>query len=1000
MSGRIIRLAVAVVFTSLPAAMAPQPATAAEPGPKVKAILDQLDSPRGICVIVDDRDAKLAIELAKASELLVYVQLPNAEAVQSARRAVEKTGLLNVRVFVEQGTNDRIHLADNLADIVAAAGADVKVSKEESLRVLRPGGKAFLGEKTIVKPVPKGMDTWSHPYHGPDNNPQSTDRLARAPYLTQFLAEPLFVPMPEVSVAADGRVYRAFGHIAHKANQNPMLNTLLCINAYNGTILWRRPLHEGFMIHRNTMIATPEVFYLGDNESCKMIDPQTGKIQDEIVISKDISDGPVWKWMALPDGVLYALVGGEEVYPHTQRSNTPGMGHWPWGMWEGHDYKNPKTNFGFGRTFVAIDPKTKKTLWRHREDEYMDSRGVCMCAGRIFFYSPEKLLGCLDAKTGKVLWKTSNDDLLKAIGPNGRAQHYVTGYSTTTYIKCNDKYIFFAGPQRARMVVASAKDGKLLWQRDGGNLQLVLRDDAIYAAGPGQTGVILDYATGKELGKLPTRRACTRATGSVDSVFYRASGGTVRINTGTKTAQHIAPMRPPCHDGVIISDGLLFWGPWMCGCQLSLYGHICAGPAGKFFEHSAEDDDRLQQGNGGTASVERFEIKPDDWPAYCGNNGRTCATNVAIPREVTKQWTFQVPTGAMPTAPVIAGGVTFLGDRGGTVWALGKVAGTRRVPSAEILWKANTGGPVYFPPAVAGGRVFAGSADGRVYAFEAATGRLLWSYRVAPVDRRIPAYGKLISTWPVAGGVVVEDGTVYAAAGITHYDGTHVVALDAANGKPKWRNDSSGDLSKKVDCGISLQGDLYLADGELRFLGGNAYETARYDLKTGKCRNQPWDNLNSRFHTAFYPYYPVYGKYLSLDYTFPDRKSLIYDASYEGSRFSNLALFEPLPPGAQEPWKPASRWGRRNPPSKRKAVWQDNSGRRYTGFAASPHILLAAGHARSKPILAAIDIKDGSTVWQQELPATPVKGGVAVDHGGRIVVSLEGGQVLCFAKGV
>ena len=35
----------------------------------------------------------------------------------------------------------------------------------------------------------------------------------------------------------------------------------------------------------------------------------------------------------------------------------------------------------------------------------------------------------------------------------------------------------------------------------------------------------------------------------------------------------------------------------------------------------------------------------------------------------------------------------------------------------------------------------------------------------------------LISAWPVAGGVVVDMGPL--AAGLTHYDGTYIVALDA-----------------------------------------------------------------------------------------------------------------------------------------------------------------------------------------------------------------------------
>ena len=122
-------------------------------------------------------------------------------------------------------------------------------------------------------------------------------------------------------------------------------------------------------------------------------------------------------------------------------------------------------------------------------------------------------------------------------------------------MKCNDQWLFFAGPQRKQMVVASAEDGGLAWTHPHGNLQLVLREDAIYAAGPTTTGLRLDYATGQKLSSLPTRRACTRATGCVDSIFYRTSGGTVRVMTETNTAQHIAPMRPPCQDGVIVSNG-------------------------------------------------------------------------------------------------------------------------------------------------------------------------------------------------------------------------------------------------------------------------------------------------------------------------------------------------------------------------------------------------------------------------------------------------------------
>jgi len=90
---------------------------------------------------------------------------------------------------------------------------------------------------------------------------------------------------------------------------------------------------------------------------------------------------------------------------------------------------------------------------------------------------------------------------------------------------------------------------------------------------------------------------------------------------------------------------------------------------------------------------------------------------------------------------------------------------------------------VRFPPTIWKGRALVGSGDGWVYAFEAQTGRLLWRFRAAPAERKIPVYGSLLSTWPVASGVLVEDGIAYVAAGIVNYDGTYVYALDAATGR-------------------------------------------------------------------------------------------------------------------------------------------------------------------------------------------------------------------------
>uniref|UniRef100_A0A7C2JYY3 Pyrrolo-quinoline quinone repeat domain-containing protein n=1 Tax=Schlesneria paludicola TaxID=360056 RepID=A0A7C2JYY3_9PLAN len=953
-----------------------------------------IDSGKGIVAVLDlpEGGAEGLIARANDSELLIYFQSADAKQVESVRKAAEDAGLLGQRVFIDRVSANAVRLADNIADVVlVATTAKDGVSDEELLRILRPRAVAFVGDRRLTKPVPDGTDDWSHPFHGPDNNPQSQDRHVRGNFQTQFLARPTFSPMPEQTVAAGGRLYKAMGHIAHKANQNEWLNTLLGINAYNGTILWRRPLPEGFMIHRNTMIATDDGLLMGDHESCKIFDGRTGEIRDQITIPKELTDGPVWKWMALQEGTLYALVGNPEVAIETVRSDRPGLGHWPWGMWQGHDYKDPRTAFGYGRTLVAIDLATKKIKWHFRDAEFLDARAVCMNSKHIFCYCPEKFLACIDAATGQLVWRNTDKNLLEAIGPNEKAQLYITGYATSCYMKCNEEFVFFAGPQRKQMAVASTRDGSLAWTHPTGNLQLVLRDDAIWAAGaqnsPG--GVKLDYHTGSVLATLPARRACTRATGCADSIFFRATDGTARIMTDTNTAQHIAPMRPPCQDGVLISNGHLYWGPWMCGCQLSLYGHVALTPA------SAVENDAVGALVVGPdiERVQPLRMVAGDWSTYRGDNARSDVSKIAVPANVELAWTADVCRTDLPTAPVVAGGMVFVADRTGVVQAFNN--------AGKPVWKAYTTGAVFYPPTVAHHRVYVGSADGRVYAFEAATGRSLWTYRVAPQDRRIPIFGKLMSRWPVAGGVVVQDDTVYAAAGFTHYDGTYVVALDAVAGQLKAENSTSGVLSEVANSGISLQGDLTIVDGELQFLAGGEYETSRYDLKTLACLNKPKHDINSQYRTAFYAYYPEYGKFLSLDYTCDDGRTLCHDASYEGSQFTNLVLQKPLPPGVPRDKQEAARWIRRgkNVPTP-EVVWEDKSQRRFTSFVVSRERLLAAGHspkAPDQPFLAAINIADGSEAWTERLPADAVKGGAAIDHSGRIYVSLENGRLLCYA---
>ena len=90
----------------------------------------------------------------------------------------------------------------------------------------------------------------------------------------------------------------------------------------------------------------------------------------------------------------------------------------------------------------------------------------------------------------------------------------------------------------------------------------------------------------------------------------------------------------------------------------------------------------------------------------------------------------------------------------------------------SLLWDYTAGGRVDTPPTIYRGLVLFGSADGWVHCLRASDGELAWRFRAAPQERRVVAFGRLESPWPVHGTVLVADGVAYVAAGrSTHLDG-------------------------------------------------------------------------------------------------------------------------------------------------------------------------------------------------------------------------------------
>lgn len=234
----------------------------------------------------------------------------------------------------------------------------------------------------------------------------------------------------------------------------------------------------------------------------------------------------------------------------------------------------------------------------------------------------------------------------------------------------------------------------------------------------------------------------------------------------------------------------------------------------------------------------------EDWPMWRFDAGRTGATPETPPENLSLQWERQLPV-VEPAfhssrlqfdagyEPVAADGLLLVASsRHDSVTAFDAATG-------ELIWTFRTNGPVRFAPAISKESVCFGSDDGYLYCVALKTGELIWRHQSTPSSRQLLGNRRLISVWPVRGGPVTSEGTVYFAAGVWPFEGVFVVALEIETGKLIWRNEEMGHMygtqphNTKAMGGLAPQGYLVVNGEELIVPCSTAYP-ARLNRKTGE----------------------------------------------------------------------------------------------------------------------------------------------------------------------
>lgn len=246
-----------------------------------------------------------------------------------------------------------------------------------------------------------------------------------------------------------------------------------------------------------------------------------------------------------------------------------------------------------------------------------------------------------------------------------------------------------------------------------------------------------------------------------------------------------------------------------------------------------------------------------DWPTYRHDISRSGVTAEDLRAPLVASWTFQPLQGPRcawgdPNPRPVSGwfgqnegrrvqfddafhvvaadGLIFFGSSAdGCVYALDAATG-------HIRWSFATGGPVRLAPTVVGDRVYVGSDDGLVYCLIAGDGSEVWRFHAAPSDAQLLGSGAMISRWPVRTGVLVDGGVAYFGAGVFPAEGVFVYAVDAQTGRRLWCNDERG---AQPQSRFSPQGYL-LASQKMLYVPTGRVSPAGLDRKSGRLKYEAY----------------------------------------------------------------------------------------------------------------------------------------------------------------
>jgi outer membrane protein assembly factor BamB len=262
------------------------------PSKTTKALMQSIDTPGGICVVLGRSDSELAFSISEHGSFTLHALYHDKDLLERVRKEIDRHGVYG-KVSAALGRYDKLPYAENLVNIIIADNYQMLeargLSINELFRVLTPRGVVFIGDSSIppdrtpkwmsklktqmnvagmeniqlikdsglwikaTKPWPSEIDEWTHFLHGADGNPVANDSVVAPPKHYQWISKPLWLRSHE-SDSSIKTLVTAHGRLFYIADEAPISLLgdhslpdkwfLTARDAFNGVLLWKVPIED------------------------------------------------------------------------------------------------------------------------------------------------------------------------------------------------------------------------------------------------------------------------------------------------------------------------------------------------------------------------------------------------------------------------------------------------------------------------------------------------------------------------------------------------------------------------------------------------------------------------------------------------------------------------------------------------------------------------------------------------------------------------------------